>query len=76
VIALDDRQVSLQVTAILRYIFPKLKIHARARDLAHAQELETIGADTVVTELIPTGLQLAKVVLEADVEDGFRDGES
>lgn len=66
VIALDDKHVSLQVAAILRYIFPKLKIHARARDLAHAQELENIGADTVVTELVPTGLQLAKVVLEPE----------
>ncbi|WP_282609610.1 cation:proton antiporter [Pelagibius sp. Alg239-R121] len=66
VIALDDKHVSLQVAAILRYIFPKLKIHARARDLAHAQELETIGADTVVTELVPTGLQLAQVVLDDD----------
>ncbi len=63
VVALDDKHVSLQVVAILRYIFPELKIHARARDTAHAQELETIGADTVVTELVPTGLQLAQVVL-------------
>lgn len=69
VIALDDKHVSLQVAAILRYIFPKLKIHARARDLAHAQELENIGADTVVTELVPTGLQLAQVVLNPDQDD-------
>lgn len=66
VVALDDKHVSLQIVAILRYIFPDLKIHARARDLGHAQELENIGATTVVTELVPTGLQLAKVAIDPE----------
>lgn len=66
VVALDDKHISLQIVAILRYIFPDLKIHARARDLAHAQELESIGATTVVTELVPTGLQLAQVAINPE----------
>ncbi len=66
VVALDDKHVSLQIVAILRYIFPDLKIHARARDLGHAKELENIGATTVVTELVPTGLQLAQVAIKPE----------
>lgn len=69
IVALDDKHVSLQIVAILRYIFPELNIHARARDLAHAQELESIGASTVVTELVPTGLQLAQVVLNSETPE-------
>ncbi len=59
VVAVDNPQVALRAVAMVRYIFPDLKIYARAHDDAHAQELARAGADTVVPELVATGHKLA-----------------
>ncbi len=64
VVAVDDPQIALRTVAMVRYIFPDLKIYARAHDDAHAQELARAGADTVVPELVATGHRLAGEITE------------
>ncbi len=51
---------------MVRYIFPDLKIYARAHDDAHARELARAGADTVVPELVATGHRLANQIMPKD----------
>jgi len=64
VVAVDNPQVALRAVAIVRYIFPDLKIYARAHDDAHARELARAGADTVVPEMVATGHRLAGSIIE------------
>jgi CPA2 family monovalent cation:H+ antiporter-2 len=64
VVAVDNPQVALRAVAMVRYIFPELKIYARAHDDAHARELARAGADTVVPELVATGHRLAGSIIE------------
>ncbi len=64
VVAVDNPQVALRAVAMVRYIFPDLKIYARAHDDAHARELARAGADTVVPELVATGHRLAGSIIE------------
>ncbi len=59
VVAVDNPQVALRAVAMVRYIFPDLKIYARAHDDAHARELARAGANTVVPELVATGHRIA-----------------
>ncbi len=69
VVAVDDPKAALQLVALVCYIFPNLEVYARARDEAHARELEELGAHTVVPELVATGARLAGSILEAIDED-------
>jgi CPA2 family monovalent cation:H+ antiporter-2 len=64
VVALDNPRAALQLVALLCYIFPDLKIYARARDDTHAAELERAGAHIVVPELVATGVKLAGSILD------------
>jgi CPA2 family monovalent cation:H+ antiporter-2 len=64
VVAVDNPQVALRAVAMVRYIFPDLKIYARAHDDAHARELARAGANTVVPELVATGHRLAGSIIE------------
>jgi CPA2 family monovalent cation:H+ antiporter-2 len=59
VVAVDNPQIALRTVSMVRYIFPELKVYARAHDDAHAQDLARAGADTVVPEMVATGHQLA-----------------
>jgi CPA2 family monovalent cation:H+ antiporter-2 len=65
VVAVDNPKAALQLVAMVCYIFPDLEIHARARDDAHAGELEKLGAHVVVPELVATGVKLAGSILDA-----------
>ncbi len=69
VVAVDDPKAALQLVALVCYIFPNLEVYARARDEAHARELEELGAHTVVPELVATGARLAGSILEAIDEE-------
>ncbi len=69
VVAVDNPKAALQIVAMVRYIFPTLTVYARARDEAHAQELERAGAHSVVPELVATGVKLAGSLL-ADEKPG------
>jgi monovalent cation:H+ antiporter-2, CPA2 family len=60
VVALDDPMQTLRIVQLLRYIFPVLKIYARAYDSADAEVLEKAGATGVVREVVATGRQLAQ----------------
>jgi CPA2 family monovalent cation:H+ antiporter-2 len=65
VVAVDNPKAALQLVAMVCYIFPDLEVHARARDDAHADELEKLGAHVVVPELVATGVKLAGSILDA-----------
>ena len=65
VVALDSAKASLQLVALCKYIFPELKVYARAKSEAHAKELEEAGAHTAVPELVLTGHRLAESILGA-----------
>lgn len=64
VVALNTPRESLQLVALLRYIFPELKIYARAYDDTHANDLRQAGALAVVPELVATGTNLAGSILD------------
>ncbi len=64
IVALDDARMALQIVALLRYVFPELKIFARAHDETHGEELRAAGADGVVPEISETAMKLAGSVLE------------
>ncbi|MDH3792030.1 MAG: NAD-binding protein, partial [Rhodospirillales bacterium] len=64
VVAIDNAKAALTLVAFLTYLFPELGIYARAYDDAHAAELEKAGAQTVVPELVATGVKLAGSILE------------
>lgn len=68
VVAVDSPKAALQLVAMVCYIFPDLEVHARARDDAHADELEKLGAHVVVPELVATGIELAGSILDATDE--------
>ena len=70
VVAVDSPKAALQMVALVCYIFPELQVYARARDEAHAQELEQLGAHAAVPELVATGVKLAGSILEA-MENGI-----
>ncbi len=65
VVAVDSRKAALQIVALVRYIFPDMKVYARARDEDHAEELKQLGAHIVVPELVATGVKLAGSILDA-----------
>jgi K+:H+ antiporter len=64
VVAVDNPQIALQTVALVRYIFPELKIYARAHDDDHARDLARAGANTVVPEMVATGHRLAGSIFE------------
>lgn len=63
IVALDNPRQSLQLVMLLRYIFPTLKIYARAYDAEAARELEAAGVTSVVHEVVATGRQLASAIV-------------
>jgi CPA2 family monovalent cation:H+ antiporter-2 len=64
VVAVDNPRAALQIVALLHYIFPELRVYARARDDLHARELEHAGAHIVVPEMVATGVKLAGSILD------------
>jgi CPA2 family monovalent cation:H+ antiporter-2 len=76
VVALDNPKAALTLVALLNYIFPGLKVHARARDESHARELELAGAHAVVPEMVAAGVRLAGSILEEAPELGPEDARS
>ncbi len=65
VLTLNNAATTAQIVATVCYIFPELKVYARARDDAHAQELRRLGAHTVIPELVETGFALAGSLMDA-----------
>lgn len=65
VIAVDDREKSLEIVAVARETFPHLKVLARAFDRRHAYELLDAGAEVVERETFEGGLAMAAETLKA-----------
>lgn len=65
VVAFSDPAATLRLVSLLRYIFPSLKIFARAHDDSHGQELLKAGADGVTPEIVDSAIRLAGAALQA-----------
>ena len=65
-LAMNDPRRVQQMVTLLRYIFPKLPIYARAYDEFHAEELRGAGAITVTPETVATASDLAGSILGDD----------
>jgi CPA2 family monovalent cation:H+ antiporter-2 len=63
VIAIDDPRATLRLVSFLRYLFPELKIFARAYDDMHEVALRHAGANGVVHEIIDAAIRLADAVV-------------
>lgn len=65
VVTVNDPAITSQLVALVSYIFPDLRVYARARDDVHAAELRKMGAHIVVPELVETGFALARSLIDA-----------
>jgi glutathione-regulated potassium-efflux system ancillary protein KefC len=64
VVAVDDKEQSLEIVDIAREHFPQLQIVARARDVTHWNELRDRGVMLVEREVFESSLRSARTVLE------------
>jgi glutathione-regulated potassium-efflux system ancillary protein KefC len=64
VVAVDDKEQSLEIVDIAREHFPHLQIVARARDVTHWNELRDRGVKLVEREVFESSLRSARTVLE------------
>ncbi|MCW5651523.1 MAG: glutathione-regulated potassium-efflux system protein KefC [Ramlibacter sp.] len=64
VVAVDDKEQSLEVVDLAREHFPQLEIIARARDVTHWNELRDRGVMHVEREMFESSLRSARTVLE------------
>ncbi|MEM6887120.1 MAG: monovalent cation:proton antiporter-2 (CPA2) family protein [Pseudomonadota bacterium] len=64
VVALDDPESAIKLTAYARKHRPDLHIIARARDRTHVYGLYKAGADDIVRELFDSSLRAGRYVLE------------
>ncbi|MBF0269519.1 MAG: cation:proton antiporter [Alphaproteobacteria bacterium] len=62
VVALGDAEGATHLVATLRYLFPNLRILARARTEAQGRQLTRAGADEVIVERQDAGDRLASAV--------------
>ncbi len=69
VLAIDQREKSLEIVQTLRHEFPRLRILARAIDRQHAYELIQLGVTDVYRETFGTSLEMGVDALRAM---GFR----
>ena len=63
-VCLDDPAATLRLVALVHYIFPDMRVIARAYDEAHGEELRASGANQVIQELSPTSKQFATHIEE------------
>jgi glutathione-regulated potassium-efflux system ancillary protein KefC len=64
VLAVDDKEQSLNIVTLVRTHFPTLPIVARARDVTHWHELRDAGVTLIERELFESSLRSARSVLE------------
>ncbi len=58
VIAIDDRQKTLEIAQLAQRHFPNLKILARAFDVVHYHELQDLGVDYIEREMFMGSLNM------------------
>lgn len=64
VIAIDDREKAIEVTARVKEKFPHLKILVRAFDRRHAYDLTKAGADYYIRETFGSALMMGEEILK------------
>jgi glutathione-regulated potassium-efflux system protein KefB len=64
VLATDDPEANLRTARIVKRLYPRLKILARARNRQHAFRLLDLQVDAIVRETFHSSLVLARQVLE------------
>ena len=64
VVAIDDPEASLHTVRVIRRLYPKAKVIARARDRRHAWELMATGA-SALREMLLSSLKVGEDVLVA-----------
>jgi CPA2 family monovalent cation:H+ antiporter-2 len=64
VVAVDDKQASIDLVRYARRVRPDIAITARAHDRLHVYELYDAGADHIVREMFDSSLRAARYVLE------------
>lgn len=57
-IAIDDRQKTLEIVQLAQRHFPNLKILARAFDVVHYHELQDLGVDYIEREMFMGSLNM------------------
>jgi glutathione-regulated potassium-efflux system ancillary protein KefC/glutathione-regulated potassium-efflux system protein KefB len=65
VLAIDDREKALEITATVQRQFPHLRILARAFDRVHAYELLNAGVHAAYREVFGSSVDLAREALTA-----------
>lgn len=65
VVTIDQPALANQIMTALQDVHADLPAFARARDLSHARELETLGAAEAVPEALEASLQLGAITLAA-----------
>jgi CPA2 family monovalent cation:H+ antiporter-2 len=65
VIAMDDRQKSVQLASYVRRNYPDVQIIARAHDRVHTYELYAVGVRQIVRETFYSSVMAGRYVLEA-----------
>lgn len=63
VVSLGEARGARGLVAFLRYLFPELRIVARARDEAHGRDLIRAGANDIVVEVLEAGDRLAGAIV-------------
>lgn len=64
VIAIDDKEASVELTKYLKLTYSHVKILARAFDRGHSYELREAGADIVISETYHSAMEAGGNVLE------------
>ena len=64
VIAIQDREKTLEIVRLVQRHFPHLKIMARAFDVMHYHELHALGVDYIEREMFQGSLNLGKQALK------------
>ena len=64
VIAIDDRQKTVQMVKSAQQYFPALRVLARAYDRSHAYELMDAGADVITRETFGSALIMGEAALK------------
>ena len=70
-VCLSDPAGSTRLVALVHYIFPDLRIIARAYDEHHADELRQAGASEVISELAPTSRQFQTLLTRGNETQGL-----
>jgi len=64
IIAIEDREKTLQIVKLVQRHFPHLKILARAYDVMHFHELHALGVDYIEREMFQGSMNLGKQALK------------